>query len=161
MGWIRWLLLGSLPVPRPCDSMNVIYYWNDLDCYQWPTHPRWLNSDKWEPIATSLSSVLPYNVHVYESKVYLTFLEEKVSGTTGWFKSLNLESDLDIHASFLLPFSLLGSLGSTRGRTITQKGNGLKKVFHLHTLFPRLNGWQPYVSSIHQYEVRTKILCHW
>lgn len=67
--------------------------------------------------------------------MYLTFLEEKVSGTTGWFKSLSLESDLDIHASFLLPSPPLVLWEAREGELEHRKGDGLKKIFHLHTLF--------------------------
>lgn len=71
--------------------------------------------------------------------MYLTFLGEKVSGITGWFKRLNLESDLDVHDSSLLFYPPWSSGKHEREDYDTKSGSGLKKVFHLH-LFSHLNG---------------------
>lgn len=85
------------------------------------------------------------------------FGERKCQGIAGWFKSLKLESALDIHDSPRPPF-FLDSLGSIREWTITQKGKIAWKKYFTYMHFFHLNGWQPYVSSIHQYEVWIGIL---
>lgn len=83
--------------------------------------------------------------------------ERKFQGIAGWFKRLKLESALDIHDS-PHPSCFLYSLGSMREWTITQRGKKAWKKYFTYIHFFHLNGWQPYVSSIHQYELWNRIL---
>lgn len=59
------------------------------------------------------------------------FWERKCQGIAGWFKSLKLESALDIHDSPHPHFFLI----LWEAQENTKRENSLKKVFHLYTLF--------------------------
>lgn len=70
-------------------------------------------------------------------------------------EKLDWESDLDTYDSFFPWFSGMHEKVSCHSH---KRENALKNMFHIYTLFYHFSGWQPYISSICQYDVWTKTL---